>query len=456
MIMMKLTPYGGIDEIGGNCFLLEAGKASLLLDFGRSFKNEGIYYAGYLQPRTSQGLTDFLEFNILPKMNGLYSDDFNVSFPGDIKNIQGCFLSHAHMDHYGNINLLSEDIPVYMGETAKTILTSVQETSRPRFGRPFIRPPSDNTPSNVRTFRTGDTIQILGLTITPVHVDHSIPGAYGFIIEDRKDDLVIGYSGDVRLHGWRKDLTTDFINIAKKKGVKILLMEGTNVDEDFDLNEPQVQQDVSETIQMTEGLAIANYTLRDLDRFRSFYFAASTNSRKLLINLKQAHLLKLLQKDIHLDIPSFDDPNIEVYQRPKGRYYRWEQEIINDPSITIVDNPNFAQEEYIFHCDFWNLTDLIDIKPKSATYFYSHGDPFSEEGLIDYKRMMKWVEAFKLDFHQFHASGHAPRKDLKHIVEEIAPEILIPIHSEHPEKYKDIVDIPLILPSRGRSLNLGH
>ncbi|MCK5346705.1 MAG: MBL fold metallo-hydrolase, partial [Candidatus Heimdallarchaeota archaeon] len=322
---MKLTPYGGIDEIGGNCFLLEAENASILLDFGRSFKNEGIYYAGYLQPRTSQGLTDFLEFNILPKMNGLYSDDFNVSFPGDIKNIHGCFLSHAHMDHYGNINLLSEDIPVYMGETAKTILTSVQETSRPRFGRPFIRPPSDNTPSNVRTFRTGDTIQISGLTITPVHVDHSIPGAYGFIIEDRKEDLVIGYSGDVRKHGWRKDLTTDFINIAKKKGVKILLMEGTNVDEDFDLNEPQVQQDVSETIQMTEGLAIANYTLRDLDRFRSFYFAASTNSRKLLINLKQAHLLKLLQRDIHLDIPSFDDPNIEVYQRPKGRYYRWEQ-----------------------------------------------------------------------------------------------------------------------------------
>jgi len=453
---MKLTPHGGINEIGGNCFLLESGNEGILLDFGRSFKNEGIYFAGYLMPRTSQGLTDYLEFNTIPRINGLYADKFKVNFPGARKKIRGCFLSHAHMDHYGNINLLSETIPVYMGETAKIILTSVQETSRPRFGRPYVRHPCENTPSNVRTFRTGDTIQISDLTITPIHVDHSIPGAYAFIIEDRKKDLVIGYSGDVRLHGWRTDLTKDFIRIAKKKGVQFLLMEGTNIDEDFDLNEQQVRQDVSEAVQKAEGLAIANYTLRDIDRFRSFYFAAKENARKLLINLKQAHLLKLLQKDINLDIPSFEDPNIEVYQRPKRRYYRWEQEILDDPTITIIDNPDFNHGEYIFHCDFWNLTDLIDIQPIGATYFYSHGDPFSEEGLIDFNRMMEWVKAFKLEFHQFHASGHAPRKDLKHIVEKIAPEILIPIHSENPEGYKEIIDIPLILPSRGHSLNLNQ
>ncbi len=453
---MKLTPYGGIDEIGGNCFLFEAKDTSILFDFGRSFKREGIYYDGYLLPRTSQGLTDLLEFDMIPKINGLYAQEFNTHFPGDSKTIQGCFLSHAHMDHYGNINLLSEDIPVYMGETAKTILTSVQQTSRPRFGRPYIRPPTDTNPSNIRTFRTGDTIQISELTITPIHVDHSIPGAYAFILEDRKEGLVIGYSGDVRLHGWRKDLTTDFIQIAKKKGVQILLMEGTNVDEDFDQNEHQVQRDVSESIEKTDGLAIANYTLRDIDRFRSFYYAAKENSRKLLVNLKQAHLLKLLQGDINLDIPSITDPNIEVYQRPKSRYYRWEQEILDNPEIHIVANSDFKQEEYIFHCDFWNLTDLIDIQPQNATYFYSHGDPFSESGLIDYKRMMEWVKFFKLDFRQFHASGHAPRDDLKDIVEEISPEMLIPIHSESPEKYKEIVDIPLILPTRGHTITLGQ
>ena len=231
-------------------------------------------------------------------------------------------------------------------------------------------------------------------------------------------------------------------------------MEGTNIDEDFEMNEQQVQRDVTETISNIEGLAIANYTLRDIDRFRSFYVAAKENARKLLINLKQAHLLRQLEEDQNLSIPTLNDPIIEVYQRPKARYYRWEREIFDDDTITIIDSPDFPQDEYIFHCDFWNFNDLIDIQPRSAAYFYSHGDPFSEEGVIDYKRMKEWVRAFKLDFHQFHASGHAPREDLKRIINQIAPEILIPIHSEQPEKYLDLVDIPLTLPSRGKTIKV--
>jgi ribonuclease J len=452
---MYLTPYGGVNEIGGNCFLLKSEESQILLDFGRSFKQEGIYFAGYLQPRTNNGLTDFLEFDTLPRIQGLYDDSFNVDFGTEKQIIDGVFLSHAHMDHYGNLNLLHESIPIYMGETAKLIIQSIQETSRPRFGRNYINPASEESPSSIRTFRTGDSIQISDLNIFPVHVDHSIPGSYGFIIENRKENYVIGYSGDIRLHGWRKDLTKDFIKLAKQKNVSSLLMEGTNVSEDFEMNERKVQKDVTEAIGITDGLAIANYSLRDIDRFRSFYFSAKENSRKLLINLKQAHLLKKLQDDKHLDIPPLEDPIIEVYKRPKSRYYKWEQKILDSPEFTIVSSPDFHQEEYIFHCDFWNFTDLIDIKPKNASYFYSHGDPFSEEGVIDFNRMMEWVKKFELKFYQFHASGHAPQSELKRIVEEISPDVVIPIHSEEPEKYKDLVDIPIILPSKGLRITLG-
>ena len=451
---MYLTPYGGVNEIGGNCFLLRSKECQILLDCGRSFKQENIYFAGFLQPRIGQGLTDFLEFDTLPRIQGLYDDSFNVDFGLEKQKIDGVFLSHAHMDHYGNLNLLHESIPIHMGETAKLIIQSIQETSRPRFGRPFIKSPTNENPSNVRTFRTGDVIQVADLNIFPVHVDHSIPGSYGFVVENRKEDFVIGYSGDMRLHGWRKDLTKDFIRLAKEKNVNTLLMEGTNVSEDFEMDERKVQKDVSEAIGGTNGLAIANYSLRDIDRFRSFYFSAKENSRKLLINFKQAHLLKTLQSDNKLDIPPLEDPIIEVYKRPKSRYYKWEQDIINSSEFSIVCSPDFNQEEYIFHCDFWNFTDLIDIQPQEASYFYSHGDPFSEEGMIDFKRMKEWIRKFKLKFYQFHASGHAPQSELKRIVEEIAPEVIIPIHSEEPEKFKELTDLPIILPSKNHKIAL--
>ncbi len=68
--------------------------------------------------------------------------------------------------------------------------------------------------------------------------------------------------------------------------------------------------------------------------------------------------------------------------------------------------------------------------------------------------MQEWIRFFDLDFKQYHASGHAPRSDLKRIIDSISPELLIPIHSEHPEMYKEIADIPLLLPARGRSISV--
>ena len=449
---MQIHTYGGVNEIGGNNFIIETGNTKIMLDFGTSFKREGIYFSGFLQPRTSQGLKDFFQFDILPKLPGIYAKDFLPENKTEKRGVDACFLSHAHMDHYGNMNLLREDIPVYMGVTSALILHSIQDTTRPRFGRPYIRKTTEEDPSNVRTFRTGDTVQISDFEITPIHVDHSLPGAYGFILDNMKGNCTIGYTGDVRLHGWRKDLTEDFIKTARNKHLDALLIEGTNVNEDFDVNERKVQKDLSEAIAETNGLAIANYSLRDIDRFRSFYLSAKENGRKLLINIKQAYLLNILEEDAHLEIPSLDDEHIQVYKRPKKRYYRWEKEILENENIEIISFPDFDQTEYVFHCDFWNLTDLIDVKPKTSTFFYSHGEPFSDEGEIDFNRMKEWIKYFNLDFKQYHASGHAPRNDLKKIVDSISPELLIPIHSEHPEMYKEIVDIPILLPSRGRSI----
>ena len=450
---MHIVPHGGVNEVGGNTFLVETSKTKILLDFGRSFKQEGTYFAGFLLPRTSQGLKDFLEFNILPRIQGLYAQEFALNKELNEPRIDACFLSHAHLDHFGNLNLLHVDIPVYMGETAATIIQSIQDTTRTRFGRPYIRQATDNYPSNVRTFRTGDVIQINDFEVTPIHVDHSLPGAYGFVVQG-EEDHTIGYTGDLRLHGWRKDLTRDFIDIAKKKNLNVLLIEGTNIEEDFDVDEKRVQKDVSQAIKKTDGLAIANYSLRDIDRFRSFYLAAKENSRKLLINIKQAYLLQLLQDDPHLEIPKLNDPYIKIYKRPKKRYYQWEQELFENYSM--IDSPDFDQTEYVFHCEFWNLTDLIDIQPQpnESTYFYSHGDPFDEEGMIDYNRMMEWIHHFYLDLKQYHASGHAPRSDLKRIVDEIQPQLVIPIHTEHPEMYREIVDVPILLPTRGRKISI--
>lgn len=252
MLHMKIIPYGGVNEVGGNSFLLESNSTRILLDFGRSFKQEGTYFEGFLLPRTFQGLKDWLEFDILPRIQGLYAQEFEMDDEFTKPSIDACFLSHAHLDHFGNLNLLHDDIPVYMGETAATIIQSIQDTTRTRFSRPYIRQATDDCPSNVRTFRTGDIIQMPDFEVTPIHVDHSLPGAYSFIVKGNKE-CTIGYTGDLRLHGWRKDLTREFIEIAKEKNLNALLIEGTNINEDFDMNEKRVQEELSESIEKQMG-----------------------------------------------------------------------------------------------------------------------------------------------------------------------------------------------------------
>ena len=62
------------------------------------------------------------------------------------------------------------------------------------------------------TFRTGDNVRIEDLVVEPIHVDHSIPAAYGFLIHTSEGAIV--YTGDLRAHGPRKDMTEEFAERA--------------------------------------------------------------------------------------------------------------------------------------------------------------------------------------------------------------------------------------------------
>ena len=77
--MVKLTFYGGVNEIGGNKILLEDEKRSLLLDFGFPYKKYKLYYEEFLKPRGGAGILDPLFMGMLPPFEGLYRDDIAPS-----------------------------------------------------------------------------------------------------------------------------------------------------------------------------------------------------------------------------------------------------------------------------------------------------------------------------------------------------------------------------------------
>ncbi len=86
----------------------------------------------------------------------------------------------------------------------------------------------------VRTFQDSKKFNIDSVEVEVFPVDHSLPGACGFILHTSTGS--IGYTGDVRFHGRRRSDTQEFVERCGNSGLTIFLCEGTRVREDYSKN----------------------------------------------------------------------------------------------------------------------------------------------------------------------------------------------------------------------------
>lgn len=432
----SLIFYGGLNEIGGNKIVLEERDTRVFFDFGMSFAGEAQFFSGYLTPRGVNGAGDYLEFNLLPRLRGVYARDMikNTNIRYEEPRIDAVFLSHPHMDHVGYLPFIDENIPIYCGECTKTIMDAMQESGRINLGE-----------HKFHTFRTGKKVRLDALEIEPIHVDHSVPGAYGFVVHTSEGSIV--YSGDYRVHGPMAKMTNEFADKAAESEPIVLVSEGTRVcpeESQVIHSEARVKNESNAIVANTSKLVVVAFYSRDIDRFKTYYEIAKNNDRKFVIPLKLAHLLSKLKSDPVLKIPDvMKDENILFYKKRKktgefaeSDYYTWER-----PFLEKAVNYEYVHEnesKLLFNLDLVSFTELIDVRPSVGGHFiHSMSEPFSEED-IGADVMNNWLGHFGLKLHQIHASGHCPSKDLIQIVNRIQPKRLIPVHTEHPILFKDL------------------
>jgi len=451
--MPSLTFYGGIGEIGGNKILLEDKGTRIFLDFGKSFAARSKFYEWTERPRQANGIGDFLALGVLPEIKGIYRSDILKLArlpPEQDKFVDAIILSHAHSDHADYISFLREDIRLFMGQTTLDIICGLEEEKNANLEfeiTNFKKRPSDRhglpIKRDIQTFRTGDKIKIDSIEIEPVHVDHSLPGCYGFIIRTSSSTIV--YSGDLRMHGNRGDLTRDFVEKAKLTKPDVMLCEGTRIDESSSQKENDVFQLCLDYInQARNHFVFADYSYKDLDRFTTFYNIAKKTGRKIVINTKTARYLNALSKNPALKVPKIADETIVVYKhRVKSGSYS-DTDYDKSDSELFGGNANIWTSEEVMKNESKvimtvgsnHIEELIDIGPQRGIYLHSSSEPFNEEGELDEVRMNNWMKRFGLVRLHAHCSGHASGSDLNYIVNEIGPKILIPIHTEHPELFQ--------------------
>ena len=72
---LTITPYDGVNVIGGNKILAESQGRAVFFDFGTSYATRSRYFEEYLSPRAGRGSLDPVVMGLLPPLWGIYRPD---------------------------------------------------------------------------------------------------------------------------------------------------------------------------------------------------------------------------------------------------------------------------------------------------------------------------------------------------------------------------------------------
>jgi ribonuclease J len=413
---MIVTIHRGCSQIGGSCVELSSNGMRIVIDAGLPLDAESIDAPG-----------------VRLAVPGLFADT------PDEKPIDALIISHAHQDHYGLLDRIRTDVPVYMSTgTAKLVELTHTFTGRPPLSH------------NVRTFGWKDSIKVGPFRIVPHLVDHSAFDAYAFEIE--ADGKRIFYSGDFRDHG-PISKTMDIIANRVKPGVDALLMEGTMLgrqDEQV-LTENDLADEAVRLCAECKNAVLVYQSGQNVSRTVAFYKAARRLNREFVLDFYMAHVMtELAGLGLSNSLPYPGHPSLE------GVFtwfpYNLTNSLIKKGHETIPYRYSpwkRSKKELPQQLDrtmlFVRPTMLGDVERlgnlEGSVLLYSLWEGYREQeqtqGFLDKLQKMG------VTVHPLHTSGHATLPALQRMVDILQPRNLMPIHTEHPGGF-DRFGVPLV------------
>ncbi|MCS7116526.1 MAG: MBL fold metallo-hydrolase [Nitrososphaerota archaeon] len=454
-----VTLYGAVGRIGGNIVLIEYKDRPIIIDFGKDFKQYRKYFE-FPSPLPTRSITrELIKTEIVPQIRDSkgnilplyekFEDGRLIEEEGESP-VKDVFISHAHMDHSGFLTLLRKQIKIHMGGMANLIYSTMMMTKREvtlesklywdecgkgeRIARLKIEP-----------FHRGSKIDIDGIQIIPYPVDHSVPGAYGFIVQT--PDKKIGYTGDFRMHGPAHTLTEDFKEALSKEPLDLLICEGTNMGIGRVESEERVEKDAYKLIETSfksgNRLVIVEVRSSDIDRIITFAQIAKELDSKIAVTPRMGYLLYQIQRSgldrrLLRSIPSLYK-DVKVLMKSKARLEWWEKDLLEDQRIETIDHTELkspSSKTIVLDSGRFNVFEVTP--PPGTLYIQSISEHIDEEEEFGEERFINAMALYGIIVYRLHSSGHVEPIDLINFINEVKPKRLIPIHTEHPEAFSEI------------------
>lgn len=406
---MNLTIHRGTRQIGGSCVELECDGTRIILDAGLPLDVKAAETA-------REGLA----------VQGLFADGV------DEKPVDALFVSHAHQDHYGLLDLVRQDVPVYMSAgTAKLV-----EITRLFTGKQPLK-------HGMTTFRWREPVVLGPFTVTPHLVDHSAFDAHAFEID--AGGKRVFYSGDFRGHGPIPQ-TLKAIRKNVTPGFDALLLEGTmlgRTDEQV-LTEDALADRAKDICRSCPKAVLVYQSGQNVSRFVSFYKAARHTGRECVVDFYTAHVLTEMGAIEGVkSIPYPGHPELRGVStwfpycltnrmmnaghrdivNPYARW-KWKRE---DIAARMGETMLFVRNNMVG--DLERIGDL-----RGSVLIYSLWEGYREDDRT--RKFLDKVESLGINIQPLHTSGHATIPTLQGLVDTLQPKKLIPIHTEYPSEYE--------------------
>ena len=394
---MKVKIYRGTKEIGGTCVELTANNGKILwIDIGSPLDNKNP----------------------------------NVDY---VKNkVDAVLISHPHMDHFGLVEHLVSEVPVYIGELGYDLINATK-----------IFTTGELLKGNFQTFKPWKKFTIAStFKITPFLTDHSTPEAFAFLIE--VDGKRVFYSGDFRATGRKEDVFHRLIE--KPPGdIDLLLMEGTMVERTNHLyqTEQSVEAAMDKIFGEQKNVSFVISSAQNLDRFISVFKACRKNNKILVIDVYTAWILDEVSKKSK-GTPGIEWKELKVYEHPgqlnkiKNKSF---DEFKNRVKAQSAGNGVFRKPMefvYFVRCPNEALVNKLRGKEK-INVIYSQWEGYLKKEHANYctDNINALKEAKDISFQSIHTSGHATVPDLKKFAKALKAKMIVPIHTAFPVKFKE-------------------
>jgi ribonuclease J len=160
---IKITPLGGLGEIGGNICVFETENSAIVLDVGMSFPSEDMHGVDILVP----------DFSYLRQIK---------------KKIAGIIISHAHEDHIGAIPYLFKEMqfPLYATPLPLGMISNKFDEHGLKNHKKYFRPVEKR-----KIYKIGE------FEIEWIHITHSIIDASSLAITTEAGTII--HTGDFKI-----------------------------------------------------------------------------------------------------------------------------------------------------------------------------------------------------------------------------------------------------------------